>query len=318
VRKAFSSGTLFRRHVVTAVDDVSFDIAPGETLGLVGESGSGKSTLGRIVVGLAPPTSGYVTIGKQRVGAMTATERRALWRQAQMVFQDPHSSLDPRMTVRDILAEPLRNFGIARGRDADKLIGETLDACGLGARAASRYPNEFSGGQRQRIGIARALIVRPAFIVADEPVSALDVSIQAQIVNLLQDLRAEFGLTYLFISHDLAVVRHMADRVAVMYRGRLVEIGPAAAVYGWPLHPYTQLLLRSVPIPDPAAEAVRLASRAPFPAEAAPAAAGCAFRPRCPLARARCDEEEPSLTVRPGGHLVACHFADRIREEKAA
>jgi oligopeptide/dipeptide ABC transporter ATP-binding protein len=185
-------------------------------------------------------------------------------------------------------------------------------------RAASRYPNEFSGGQRQRIGIARALIVRPAFIVADEPVSALDVSIQAQIVNLLQDLRVEFGLTYLFISHDLAVVRHMADRVAVMYRGRLMEIGPAAQVYGWPLHPYTQLLLRSVPVPDPVAEATRLAGRAPVPTEAAASATGCAFRARCTIAQARCQDEAPALSIRPGGHLVACHFADRIREEKAA
>jgi peptide/nickel transport system ATP-binding protein/oligopeptide transport system ATP-binding protein len=313
IRKTFDTGTVFRRHAMTAVNDVSFDILSGETLGLVGESGSGKSTLGRIVVGLTPPSSGHVTIGEHRLGALAAAERKAVWRQAQMVFQDPHASLDPRMTVHDLLAEPLRNFGIARGAEAAALIAETLDACGLGTRAAPRYPSEFSGGQRQRIGIARALIVRPRFIVADEPVSALDVSVQAQIINLLQDLRAAFGLTFLFISHDLAVVRHIADRVAVMFRGRLVEIGEAAAVYASPLHPYTQLLLRSVPLLDPSAEAERLARRVAEPKDAAPASGGCAFRMRCPHAEPLCAAEEPSLSSRSGGHLVACHFADGQR-----
>lgn len=311
VRKTFASGNVFRRAVVAAVDDVSFDIAAGETVGLVGESGSGKSTLGRMVVGLMPPTAGYVTVGEHRIGGLGAMGRKALWRQAQMVFQDPHSSLDPGMTVFDTLSEPLRNFGIARAADAATWIHETLEACGLGRRAASRYPHEFSGGQRQRIGIARALIVRPRFIVADEPVSALDVSIQAQIVNLMQDLKAAFGLTYLFISHDLAVVRHMADRVAVMYRGRLVEIGQAAEVYARPLHPYTQLLPRSVPIPEPKAEAERLAARVVAGETGEAAAGGCAFRGRCPMAREPvCSQEQPPLSNRSGNHLVACHFAD--------
>jgi oligopeptide/dipeptide ABC transporter ATP-binding protein len=322
LRKAYAGGGLFRRQPVAAVDDVGFDIETGETLGLVGESGSGKSTLGRMVIGLTQPSAGHVTVAGQTVEGLGSGGRKALWRHAQMVFQDPHSSLDPKMTVYDTLAEPLRNFGIARGADADARITETLDACGLGMRAASRYPNEFSGGQRQRIGIARALIVRPRFVVADEPVSALDVSVQAQIVNLLQDLKASFGLTYLFISHDLAVVRHMADRVAVMYRGRLVEIGRSADLYDHPLHPYTQLLLRSVPIPEPRAEAARLARRVPGTAEVSPpGSGGCAFRARCPHARLPiCAEEEPPLSTRSGNHLVACHFADgqrRLEHDRA-
>ncbi len=314
--KAYTGGPLFRRHTLAAVDRVSFDISAGETLGLVGESGSGKSTLGRMVVGLTPPSAGHVTVAGTLVGRVAGGSRRALWRQAQMVFQDPHSSLDPRMTVHDALAEPLRNFGLARGSEATRRVGAALEACGLGARAAARYPHEFSGGQRQRIGIARALIVRPSLVVADEPVSALDVSIQAQIVNLLQDLKAEFGLTYLFISHDLAVVRHVADRVAVMYRGRLVETGRAAALYETPLHPYTQLLLASVPIPDTAAEAARLARRRPAPTEAA-SAGGCPFRARCPKAQLPlCAEEEPPLSSRSSDHLVACHFADGQRRHQ--
>ena len=204
-----------------------------------------------------PATSGQSIIAGQSVAGLRGKARKALWRHAQMVFQDPYSSLNPRMTVQDALAEPLRNFGIARGSEAERRVREALDACGLSASAMTRYPREFSGGQRQRIGIARALIVRPNFIVADEPVSALDVSIQAQIINLLQDLKTEFGLTYLFIAHDLAVIRHVSDRVAVMYRGKLVETAPADALYARPLHPYTQLLLRSVPVPDTRAEADR-------------------------------------------------------------
>jgi oligopeptide/dipeptide ABC transporter ATP-binding protein len=294
-----------------AVDDVSFDIAPGETLGLVGESGSGKSTLGRVVVGLLPATSGKSVVAGQDVGALRGSARKALWRHAQMVFQDPYSSLNPKMTVRDALAEPLRNFAIARGAEADRLIRETVDACGLPASALLRYPREFSGGQRQRIGIARALIVRPNFMVADEPVSALDVSIQAQIINLLQDLKSEFGLTYLFIAHDLAVIRHVSDRVAVMYRGKIVEMAPAAALYATPRHPYTQLLLRSVPVPDPRAEAER--RRNVSGAEVTNVQAtdgGCPFAARCPKARfPACAEKAPELSARGGDHLVACHFA---------
>ena len=293
-----------------AVDGVSFDIMPGETLGLVGESGSGKSTLGRVVIGLLRATEGETIVDGQNVAALRGRARRALWRHAQMVFQDPYSSLNPRMTVRDALAEPLRNFGIARGAEADALIRKTLEACGLPANAATRYPREFSGGQRQRIGIARALIVRPNFIVADEPVSALDVSIQAQIINLLQDLKAEFGLTYLFIAHDLAVIRHVSDRVAVMYRGKLVETAPAATLYATPRHPYTQLLLRSVPVPDPKAEAER--RRNAVAAEVVNAEAiegGCPFAARCPSAKFPTCATAPALAEKAGGHQVACHFA---------
>jgi oligopeptide/dipeptide ABC transporter ATP-binding protein len=293
-----------------AVDGVSFDIMPGETLGLVGESGSGKSTLGRVVIGLLPATGGETVIDGQNVGALRGSTRRALWRHAQMVFQDPYSSLNPRMTVRDALAEPLRNFAIARGAAADALIAKTLDACGLAATAAARYPREFSGGQRQRIGIARALIVRPKFIVADEPVSALDVSIQAQIINLLQDLKAEFGLTYLFIAHDLAVIRHVSDRVAVMYRGKLVETAPAASLYAAPRHPYTQLLLRSVPVPDPKAEAERRRNAAGSEVINAEATeGGCPFAARCPKAQFPACATAPALTEKTGEHAVACHFA---------
>jgi oligopeptide/dipeptide ABC transporter ATP-binding protein len=293
-----------------AVDGVSFDIMPGETLGLVGESGSGKSTLGRVVVGLLRATAGETIVDGQNVSALRGRARRALWRHAQMVFQDPYSSLNPRMTVRDALAEPLRNFGIARGAAADALVRATLDACGLPASAATRYPREFSGGQRQRIGIARALIVRPNFIVADEPVSALDVSIQAQIINLLQDLKAEFGLTYLFIAHDLAVIRHVSDRVAVMYRGKLVETAPAATLYAAPRHPYTQLLLRSVPVPDPKAEAQR--RRNATGAEVINTQAiddGCPFAARCPKAKAPACATAPELAEKASDHQVACHFA---------
>ena len=225
-----------------------------------------------------------------------------------MVFQDPYSSLNPRMTVRDALAEPLRNFGIARGAEADALIRKTLDACGLAATAAARFPREFSGGQRQRIGIARALIVRPNFIVADEPVSALDVSIQAQIINLLQDLKGEFGLTYLFIAHDLAVIRHVSDRVAVMYRGKLVETAPAATLYAAPRHPYTQLLLRSVPVPDPKAEAERRRRAAAEVVNGEAVEDGCPFAARCPKAQPAC-ATAPTLANMAGDQQVACHFA---------
>jgi oligopeptide transport system ATP-binding protein len=305
-------GALFRKRALKAVDGVSFEIAPGETLGLVGESGSGKSTLGRVIVNLLPPTSGSIVVQDQEVSGLRGAGRRALWRQAQMVFQDPYGSLNPKMTVRDTLAEPLRNFGVANGSEANRLVAKVLEDCGLPSRAMELYPREFSGGQRQRIGIARALILRPAFIVADEPVSALDVSIQAQIINLLQDLQQEYGLTYLFIAHDLAVVRHIANRVAVMYLGRIVELAESDALYTRPLHPYTQLLLRSIPIPDPALEAQRIrASSSRDNSQAArPPQRGCPFSPRCPRARfPLCAEQAPPLEVKEDGHLAACHFA---------
>jgi oligopeptide transport system ATP-binding protein len=313
LHKAFKvGGSLFSRQLVHAVDGVSFDIGDGETLGLVGESGSGKSTLGRVVIGLAPASSGSSTIDGISVIGLRGRERGQLWRRAQMVFQDPYSSLNPRMTVRDSLAEPLRNYGIARGGSADKLIREALNACGLSASIMGRFPREFSGGQRQRIGIARALITKPHFIVADEPVSALDVSIQAQIINLMQDLKAEFGLTYLFIAHDLAVVRHLADRVAVMYRGRVVEIGIADQIYESPRHPYTRLLLSSVPIPNLKLERERLRLRIKtVNADRPMTSGGCTFAPRCPLAQTICQERAPQLVGNEHQHAVACHFADR-------
>src|SRR5258708_2755913 len=236
-------GGLLRKRALKAVDNVSFTVAKGETLGLVGESGSGKSTLGRVIVNLLQPTSGSIKLGEREISGLRGRERHAFWRRVQMVFQDPYSSLNPKMTIRDTLAEPLRNFAIARGVDADRLIVKVLDDCGLGARAMDLYPREFSGGQRQRIGIARALILRPDLVVADEPVSALDVSIQAQIINLLQDLQAEYRLTYLFIAHDLAVVRHIANRVAVMYLGKIVELAHSDDLYERPRHPYTPPLL---------------------------------------------------------------------------
>jgi oligopeptide/dipeptide ABC transporter ATP-binding protein len=242
------------------------------------------------------------------VTRLKGNARRALWRRAQMVFQDPYSSLNPRMTVREAIGEPLRNFGIARGAEAEAAIRRMTDLCGLPASALDRYPREFSGGQRQRIGIARALVLRPDVVVADEPVSALDVSIQAQIINLLQDLRQEFGLTYLFIAHDLAVVRHVSDRVAVMYRGHLVEIGTAERIYAAPLHPYTRLLLDSVPSPDPAVEARRQALPRPEEAPAQPAGAGCVFAARCPLPKLpACSTQQPPLLHRGPAHLAACH-----------
>jgi oligopeptide/dipeptide ABC transporter ATP-binding protein len=264
-------------------------------------------------VNLLPATSGSIRVSEREVSGLRGAARRELWRHAQMVFQDPYSSLNPKMTIRDILAEPLRNFGISRGSDADRLALQVLEDCGLSSRAMNLYPREFSGGQRQRVGIARALILRPRFIVADEPVSALDVSIQAQIINLLQDLQAEYRLTYLFIAHDLAVVRHIASRVAVMYLGRIVELAGSDAIYQRPLHPYTQLLLRSIPIPDPVLEARRTRASSSKDSSLNASAlhsGGCPFSLRCPRAQfPLCGEVEPPLEDKMAGHLAACHFA---------
>jgi oligopeptide/dipeptide ABC transporter ATP-binding protein len=306
VRQGFMRKSLFK-----AVDNVSFTVRKGETLGLVGESGSGKSTLGRVILNLLPATAGSIRIADREVTGLRGAARRGVWRHAQMVFQDPYSSLNPKMTIRDTLAEPLRNFGIAQG-DAETRVLKALEDCGLSARALDLYPREFSGGQRQRIGIARALIVRPDFIVADEPVSALDVSIQAQIINLFQDLQAEYGLTYLFIAHDLAVVRHIANRVAVMYRGNIVELASADALYERPLHPYTQLLLRSIPIPDPVLEAQRVQGGTPNESMTGTVTKGCPFSPRCPRAQfPLCGDVAPVLEAKQAEHSAACHFADR-------
>jgi peptide/nickel transport system ATP-binding protein len=311
------SGLVLDRHVgdIRAVDDVSFTIQRGETLGLVGESGCGKSTVGRAIIRLYKPTAGSIRFDGQDITNLGEGEMRPLRRRMQMVFQDPFASLNPRHSVGRMIGEPLRVHGLASGRTASRRVRELLEIVGLPADAASRYAHEFSGGQRQRIGIARALAVNPDFIVADEPVSALDVSIQAQIINLLENLQDEFDLTFLFIAHDLAVVRHISDRIAVMYLGSIVEVSPADDLYDDPLHPYTISLLSAVPIPDPEVEAKRetilLAGDLPSPAN--PPAA-CRFHTRCPFIQpTRCTDEAPPLRELEPGHVVACHWAEQIK-----
>ncbi|MGF1554502.1 MAG: ABC transporter ATP-binding protein [Paracoccaceae bacterium] len=292
---------------VRAVEDVSFALARGETLALVGESGCGKSTTARLAIRLLDPTAGRVRFDGEDVTALGGGRLRALRRRMQIVFQDPFASLNPRMTVGQILAEPLALHGLAGGAALDARVRALLETVGLSGAHAGRYPHEFSGGQRQRIGVARAVSTNPELVVCDEPVSALDVSIQAQVVNLLQDLQAAYGLSYLFIAHDLAVVRHIADRVAVMYLGRLVEVAPKARLYADPRHPYTRGLLAAVPRPEPGRRRrAVLAGDVPSPAAPPP---GCAFHPRCPLAAERCRVEIPRL--RPvAGRDVACHRAE--------
>jgi oligopeptide/dipeptide ABC transporter ATP-binding protein len=310
------SGLVLDRHVgdVRAVDDVSFEIRRGETLGLVGESGCGKSTVGRTLLRLYRPTAGRIVFDGQDITALGERELQPLRRRMQIVFQDPFASLNPRHSVGRIVGEPLRVHGLTRGRSTARRVRELLEIVGLPADAATRYPHEFSGGQRQRIGLARALSLNPDFVVADEPVSALDVSIQAQIVNLMEELQAEFGLTYLFIAHDLAVVRHISDRIAVMYLGWIVEVSPAEELYDSPMHPYTISLLSAVPIPDPEVERKREAILLPgdLPSPANPPAA-CRFHTRCPYVQpTRCRDEIPPLRAVGSGHLVACHWAERI------
>jgi oligopeptide transport system ATP-binding protein len=306
-------GGLFRNAVVHAVDGVDLSIAPGETLGLVGESGSGKSTLGRVIVRLLPATSGHVYFEGADLTALRGEKLRRVRQKVQMIFQDPYASLNPRMTVGDIVSEPLRNFGIARGRKADQRVQEVMRVVGLNPNFVNRYPHEFSGGQRQRIGIARSLVVDPTFIVADEPVSALDVSIQAQIVNLMEDLQAKFNLTFLFIAHDLSVVRHISNRIAVMYLGKIVEVGPSSAIRDRPLHPYTKVLESSVPVPDPDLEAARkpILLKGEIPSPVNPPSA-CRFHTRCPIAQPICSEVEPPLEMKENGRFAACHFAGQL------
>ena len=294
---------------VHAVDDVSFDVMPGETLGLVGESGCGKSTTGRTILQLHRPTSGHVYFEDKDLAVMKGEDLRKTRRRMQMIFQDPYASLNPRMTVGEIIGEGLIVHGLATRKESEDRAKELLKRVGLNPSYTNRYPHEFSGGQRQRIGVARALALQPSLIVCDEPISALDVSIQAQVVNLLEDLQKEFGLTYLFIAHDLSMIRHISTRVAVMYLGVIVELTGRNELYENPLHPYTQALLSAVPVPDPTVEEKRqrIILQGDVPSPVNPPS-GCRFRTRCPLAVKICAEERPAFREVKPGHWVACHL----------
>jgi len=307
---------VIRRQVgaVHAVDGISFSVQRGETLGLVGESGCGKSTTGRTILQLYKPTAGNVVFDGVDLVKLKGEEMRKMRRKLQMIFQDPYASLNPRMTVGDIIAEPLMVHNAATGKEIQDRIEYLLNIVKLNPSFANRYPHEFSGGQRQRIGVARALALQPSFIVCDEPISALDVSIQAQVINLLEELQNQFNLTYLFIAHDLSVVRHISDRVAVMYLGIIVEMASRTKLYNAPMHPYTQALLSAVPIPDPVADAKRkrviLEGDVPSPVNPP---SGCRFRTRCPIAKQICSEQTPDFRELEPGHFVACHFAEQFK-----
>ncbi|MBS0538453.1 MAG: dipeptide ABC transporter ATP-binding protein [Proteobacteria bacterium] len=311
LRKHFAvKGGIFSREIerVHAVDGVSFDIGKGETLGLVGESGCGKSTTGRCILRLIEPSSGEVTFQGTDVMRMGGEALRALRRDMQIIFQDPYASLNPRLTVGAIVGEALEIHGLAKSRrELEERVVQLLETVGLQPDHMRRFPHEFSGGQRQRIGIARALAVEPKLIVCDEPVSALDVSIQAQVINLLEDLQEKFSLTYLFIAHDLSVVEHISTRIAVMYLGRVVEIAPSRDLYDTPLHPYTEALLSAVPIPDPTVKRKRIMLQGDVPNPIHPPS-GCHFHTRCPIARPDCAQRDPVLRESRPGHWVACHY----------
>ena len=312
-----TKGIVLQRHVgdVKAVDDVSFQIYKGETLGLVGESGCGKTTTGRTLLQLYPPTSGEVIYSNRDLTQLSADELRRIRPKIQIIFQDPYASLNPRMTVGSIISEAMIHHGIVPKEQRESRIRELLELVGLNPAFAVRYPHEFSGGQRQRIGIARALALEPDFIVCDEPISALDVSIQAQVVNLLEKLQKEFNLTYLFIAHDLSMVRHISDRIAVMYLGKIVELTDRNTLYTNPQHPYTKALLSAVPIPDPRIEEQReritLTGDVPNPANPP---TGCNFNTRCPFAKDICFQAEPELKEYDSGHHIACHLLDEIND----
>jgi len=314
IRKGF-----FNRQVgaVRALDGIDLTIREGETLGLVGESGCGKSTLGRVVLRLLPATAGSVTFEGKNVLAASEKEMKAFRRDMQIVFQNPYASLDPRMTIRQIVQEPLEVHQTASGSDLRDRVLNLLDLVGLAKEMADRYPHEFSGGQRQRVGIARALALRPKLIVADEPVSALDVSVQAQILNLLIQLKSEFKLTYLFIAHNLDVVRYISDRIAVMYLGRIVELGECDEVYNQPLHPYSKALISAAPVPDPDFDrSNRMLLPGDLPSPANPPS-GCRFHTRCPMARDKCKVDDPELREITPSHFSACHFAEELLSEQA-
>jgi oligopeptide transport system ATP-binding protein len=307
-------GMIFQRHVgnVKAVDGLSFDIYKGETLGLVGETGSGKTTVGRTILKLYEPTAGEILFDGRDIASLSEGEMRKMRQRMQMIFQDPYASLNPRMTVGSIIAAPLDVHKFASGKAKKERIDEMLDLVGLNPEFVNRYPHEFSGGQRQRIGIARALAVNPDLVVCDEPISSLDVSIQAQVVNLLEDLQQRLGLTYLFIAHDLSMVRHISDRMAVMYLGKIVELADRNEIYMRPLHPYTQALMSAVPVPDPdvAEKRQRVILEGDLPSPSNPPV-GCNFNTRCPFAKEICFQEEPQYVELKPEHWVACHFADQ-------
>lgn len=310
LKKYFSiQGGLLKKVVgyVKAVDDVSFSVRQGETLGIVGESGCGKSTTGRTILRLLEPTGGQVFFDGVDLAKLNREALRKKRKDIQMVFQDPYASLNPRLTIADIIGEALPFHGIADKQEIQRRVREVMEVCGLSTEQGRRYPHEFSGGQRQRVGIARSLVLRPKVIIADEPVSALDVSIQAQIINLLQDLQDQYSLTYLFISHDLSVVRHISNRVGVMYLGRLVEIGDVETLYQSPKHPYTQALLSAIPVADPLSRRQRVILQGDVPSPANPPS-GCAFSLRCPKAMEICMSVRPELSEQENGHQVACHL----------